>query len=139
MLIQRAPDIRSSEITPKPLYLNRRAFLAGLPLAGAALTTSRARAAEKLSGITKSPLSTTEKVTPYQDVTHYNNYYEFSTDKYDPAELAKSFSARPWTVKVDGLDDLLDGKSRAGGVGEDPRGKRTQAPLVLDGRPRLIG
>ena len=96
MLIQRVPDIRSSEITPKHLYLNRRAFLAALPLAGAAL------ASEKLNGVTKSPLSTTEKVTPYNDVTHYNNYYEFGTQKDQPAGLAQKLKTSPWTVKVEG-------------------------------------
>ena len=96
MLIQRVPDIRSSEITPKHLYLNRRAFLAALPLAGAAL------AGEKLNGVNKSPLSTTEKVTPYNDVTHYNNYYEFGTQKDQPAGLAQKLKTSPWTVKVEG-------------------------------------
>ena len=51
----------------------------------------------------KSSYSTSEKQTPLNDITHYNNYYEFSTDKYEPAELAKNFNPRPWTVKVEGL------------------------------------
>ncbi|HEX8798552.1 MAG TPA: protein-methionine-sulfoxide reductase catalytic subunit MsrP, partial [Terriglobales bacterium] len=49
------------------------------------------------------PFSTTEKQTPFNDITHYNNYYEFSTDKYEPADLAKNFNPRPWTIKVEGL------------------------------------
>ena len=57
----------------------------------------------KISGIQTSPFSTTETITPYQDVTHYNNYYEFSTDKTGPAELSKNFKTRPWKVKIDGL------------------------------------
>ncbi len=114
MLIKKASDIRSSEITPKSLYLNRRKFLAEAALAGGAVAagfalrnlispSTRVLAGNKIDGIRKSPLSTTETVTPYKDVTHYNNYYEFSTDKDGPAELAKNFRTHPWKVKIDGL------------------------------------
>ena len=102
MLIHRTPDIRPSEITPKHLYLSRRSFLLGLPMAGAALAAGSALADNKLSGITKSPFSTTEKVTPSNDVTHYNNYYEFGTGKDQPATLAQKLKTSPWTVKVEG-------------------------------------
>jgi methionine sulfoxide reductase catalytic subunit len=102
MSIQRSPDIQLAEITPKHLYLNRRRFLAALPVAGAALAAGKALADGKLEGITKSPLSTTEKVTPYNDVTHYNNYYEFGTGKNQPASLAQKLKTSPWTVKVEG-------------------------------------
>ena len=114
MLIKKAEDIRSSEITPKNLYLNRRTFLAGAAMAGAAAATGlglreisspslTALAGNKINGLKKSPFSTTETITPYNDVTHYNNYYEFSTEKDEPAELAKNFRTRPWKVKIDGL------------------------------------
>jgi|SRR5579871_198043 len=102
MLIQRSPDIRRSEITPKHLYLSRRSFLAALPMTGAALAAGAAPPDNKLSGIAKSPFSTTEKVTPYNDVTHYNNYYEFGTSKDQPASLAQKLKTSPWTVKVEG-------------------------------------
>lgn len=114
MLIKKADDITSSEITPKSLYLNRRKFLAGTALAGAAAVaagvglhelaspSSVAHANAKIDGIQKSPFSTTEAITPYKDVTNYNNYYEFSTDKYEPAGLAKNLKTRPWTVTIDG-------------------------------------
>ena len=117
MLIKKAEDIRSSEITPKSLYMNRRKFLAGAAIAGAATVdghcgcaryfrlTRRALAGNKIDGIKKSSLSTTETITPYKDVTNYNNYYEFSTDKDGPAKLAKNFRTRPWKVKIDGLVD----------------------------------
>jgi len=116
MLIKKAEDIRSSEITPKSLYLNRRKFLAGAAFAGAAVATgvglrdlispsATVLAGNKIDGIGKSPLSTTETVTPYKDVTNYNNYYEFSTEKDEPAKLAKNFRTRPWKVKIDGLVD----------------------------------
>ncbi len=114
MLIGKAQDIRSSEITPKDLYLDRRKFLGAAAMAGAGAAigfgarelfspSQVAYAGEKIAGVQKSSLSTTEKVTPYQDVTHYNNYYEFSTEKEEPADLAKNFKTRPWTVTIDGL------------------------------------
>ena len=119
MLLKKSADIPSSEITSKNLYLNRRKFLAGTALAGAAAMTGlgikelsspsvAVQAATpgdlaKIEGIQKSSFSTTEAITPYQDVTHYNNYYEFSTDKEGPADLAKNFRTHPWKVTIDGL------------------------------------
>ena len=116
MLIKRAGDIPSSEITPKNLCLNRRKFLTGAAIAGAAAATgiglrevisptTIVQAGNNIDGIKKSSFSTTETITPYKDVTNYNNYYEFSTDKYEPAGLAKNFRTRPWKVKIDGLVD----------------------------------
>jgi sulfoxide reductase catalytic subunit YedY len=116
MLIKKAADIRSSEITPRSLYMNRRRFLAGAALAGASAVTgmglrelispsTTALAGNKIDGIKKSPFSTNETVTPYKDVTTYNNYYEFGTEKDEPAQLAKNFRTRPWKVKIDGLVD----------------------------------
>ena len=112
MLIKNSADVPSSEITPKNLYLNRRRFLAGSAVAGAAtvvglrlrrfVSPSEAQANAKIDGIKKSSFSTSETITPYKDVTNYNNYYEFSTDKYEPAGLAKDFKTRPWTVTIDG-------------------------------------
>ena len=113
MLIKKTEDIRSSEITPRTLYLNRRSFLSGAAVAGAAVATgfglreivspsTTALAGNKINGITKSPLSTTEAITPSRDVTTYNNYYEFSTDKDGPAKLAQNFRTRPWKVKIEG-------------------------------------
>ncbi len=114
MLIGKPAPIPSSEITPKSAYLNRRSFLTGAAIAGAAAITGIAfrnladpeltvQANAKIDGLQKSPFSTTEKETPYKDVTNYNNFYEFSTDKYEPAGLAKNFKTRPWTVTIDGL------------------------------------
>ena len=114
MLIKKPSDIRSSEITPKSLYLNRRTFLASAAALGAAAVAGGVlrevagpsevvRAGTKIDGIQKSKFSTDEKITPAKDMENYNNYYEFSTDKYEPAGLAKNFRTRPWTVKIDGL------------------------------------
>jgi sulfoxide reductase catalytic subunit YedY len=117
MLIAKPGAIPSSEITPKATFLNRRSFLAGAAITGAAAVAGvafrnlsdlvdpsmTAQANAKIDSLRKSPFSTTEKETPYKDVTNYNNFYEFSTDKYEPADLAKNFRTRPWTVTVDGL------------------------------------
>lgn len=113
MLIRKSADIGSSEITPKSLYLNRRKFLTGAALAGAGIAAGAglrkiagppqiAFAGNKINNLQKSPFSTTEAITPYKDVTTYNNYYEFSTDKEGPSELAKNFRTRPWKVKIEG-------------------------------------
>ncbi|MGC2889985.1 MAG: protein-methionine-sulfoxide reductase catalytic subunit MsrP, partial [Candidatus Acidiferrum sp.] len=56
----------------------------------------------KFTGLVKSPFSTTEKETSYQDVTHYNNFYEFGVDKDQPAKNAQKFRTSPWTVSVEG-------------------------------------
>src|SRR5215475_8287829 len=116
MLIKKANEIRSSEITPKSNYLNRRAFMTGALATGAALAGGlylrnagfsdepvQADGGTKLNGIVKSQFSTSEKPNSFKDITNYNNYYEFSTDKYEPNGLSKNFRTRPWTVKIDGL------------------------------------
>ena len=107
MLIRKPADIRYSEVTPKGLYLNRRKFLAGIPAAflGARelfSPSARAIAGTKLPDLAKSPFSTTEKENTYNDVTHYNNFYEFGTGKDQPAKYAQNFKTSPWTVSVEG-------------------------------------
>ncbi len=106
MLISKSSDIRSSEITPQRHYLRRRDVIAGLgglglgAIGGGALTSAHA---EKLVS-TPSALSTTgEPLTPRKDVITYNNFYEFGTDKGDPAENSGAFKPRPWSVVIDGM------------------------------------
>ena len=100
MLIRRATEIPYSEITPKSVYLNRRAFLTGLPVA--MLGAKQLLAGNKLQTV-KSPLTTTgEKLNTFQQVATYNNFYEFGTEKDEPAEYAKNFRTKPWTVSVEG-------------------------------------
>ena len=119
MLIRKPSDLAPSEITSKSVYLRRRAFLGQAVALGlvAPLLPASARSAEarKLSG-RKSPFSTSEKLTPYKDVTTYNNFYEFGTGKDEPAVYAPKMKTRPWTVVVDGevrhkgefgIEDLL--------------------------------
>jgi sulfoxide reductase catalytic subunit YedY len=125
MLIRRRPAILPSEITPRDVYVDRRRFMLGTAALGAVagvgagallLQPGQAHAAAKLSGVRKSPFSVSETLTPYKDITTYNNYYEFGTDKTDPSEEAHTLKTRPWTVAVEGevkkprtfdIDELL--------------------------------
>jgi sulfoxide reductase catalytic subunit YedY len=107
MLIEKSADIRYSEIAPKHIYMNRRNFLAGVPAAflGARELLSpsgQALAGTKLQNVQKSKYTVDEKQNSYQDVSTYNNYYEFGTDKSAPVEYAKNFKTAPWTVSVEG-------------------------------------
>ncbi|HUA91174.1 MAG TPA: protein-methionine-sulfoxide reductase catalytic subunit MsrP [Terracidiphilus sp.] len=130
MLIGKASDIPSSEITSRDayrFYLDRRRFLRGAAAAGAAVLgadriaeifdpQATAHADTKLQTV-PSPLTTTgEQLTSFADITHYNNFYEFGVDKGDPAKNAGGLPTRPWTIKVEGqvakpltfdIDDLL--------------------------------
>jgi len=105
MLIRRPPDTSESEVTPRELYEGRRRFLRGGAAAALGLGLS-ARAAQaagaRLPGVVRGPYATDEKQTPYEDVTRYNNFYEFSTDKEGPARLAGKFRPRPWQLAVEG-------------------------------------
>ena len=108
MLIHKPHDVLPSEITARSLFERRREFLArsgaGL-IAGTALwhgLPADARAAAKLQ-TAPSALSTTEPLTDYKAVTTYNNFYEFGTDKADPARNAHTLKTTPWTVEVEGL------------------------------------
>jgi sulfoxide reductase catalytic subunit YedY len=106
MLIRRPPDIRPSEITPEAVYRGRRRFLSGALGLAAAGALPAALAATEPTGrelsFTKSTLSTAETPNRWEDITTYNNYYEFGTDKSDPAENSRGFRADPWSVTVGG-------------------------------------
>ena len=107
MLIKRRPDIASSEITARGLYLSRRAFIAG----GAALTLGPSRAtaaaetppAEPLAAKPSPTFRVDDPPTKFESATTYNNFYEFGVDKADPSIYAASLRPRPWTVRVEGL------------------------------------
>ena len=111
MLIKKTPDIRSSEITPKDIYLRRREFIQGsaAALVGAGLGGWPGEAEAqiprtKLPDVKKSPLSTTETPSEYEYVTSYNNFYEFASGAGDgPKANSKSFKNRPWTLAIEGL------------------------------------
>ncbi len=113
MLIRTAAPIPGSEITPEPLYLDRRQFTGAAAVAGVAAAAgilappllrrgggapAGAAGARAADGEVALP----DELTPYEDVTTYNNFYEFGTDKGDPARNAHTLRPRPWTVRVEG-------------------------------------
>ena len=106
MLIKRPSDVLPSEITPRRFYERRRELMklaaAGSILGAAGLLPKTARAEGKFANLAKSRYSTAEPATSFKHVSTYNNYYEFGTDKDEPAEHAKRLRVRPWTVTVDG-------------------------------------
>jgi len=112
MLIRKPQDIKSSEITDKEHYLNRRQFMLAGSLAAASIASgvvtpalfqgATAYAGMKLEGVEKSPLSTDEPQNSLKDISRYNNFYEFGTDKASPSHNAKDFKTQPWTVQVEG-------------------------------------
>jgi methionine sulfoxide reductase catalytic subunit len=120
MLITKPADIPSSEITPRTgyeWYMSRRKFLrsaaAGAATAGAAVLGMErvievidprisALAGTKLETVKSSLTTTGEDLTSFNDITHYNNFYEFGVDKGDPAKNAATLPTRPWSVKITG-------------------------------------
>lgn len=132
MVIKHASDIRSSEITDKKLYLNRRDFIRASGTAAVAAGILGASQSElqaavpaprgrKLEGVKPSPLSTTEeRQNTWDQITTYNNFYEFGTDKEAPSLHAKSLKTEPWKIVVEGecakpaayqLEDILKGQT----------------------------
>ena len=116
MLIKKGSDIRSSEITPKSVYLRRREFIqagaaavagAGLTAAGLNMWAGDALAQiprTKLPNVRKSPLSTSEEPSAYDYITSYNNFYEFAPGAGDgPKRASGKFKPTPWSIEVDGL------------------------------------
>ena len=116
------PSIHSSEITPEPVFLNRRNVMKSAGgFASAALASSLPRAQAATQALAYAPTvdrSLEDELTPFKAVTTYNNFYEFGTDKDDPARYAESMTIDPWSVKVGGLvnqpgelhlEDLLTG------------------------------
>jgi sulfoxide reductase catalytic subunit YedY len=119
MLIKKPTDIRPREITPRQTYLHRREFLATAGAAVAALATGALdvglTAGNPLT-VAKRMVTTTDPPTPYNTITTYNNFYEFGSNKSDPARNAKVFKPKPWSVAVEGacgkpglymLEDIL--------------------------------
>jgi len=135
MLIKKPADIKASEITDLKTYLNRRLFMRGAILAGSAAATGLlyrklnpppavVEERPRIAGVVKPPsdeamrngFKVNEPLTSFEDITNYNNFYEFDSDKRAVASLARGFVTRPWTVEVGGLvakpktfdiDDLL--------------------------------
>ena len=110
----RIPPIKAAEITPETLYRERRRFMQG---AVAAAALPLLHACGEHGGEARAADETGEEITPYEEVTRYNNFYEFGTRKSDPHQKAGSLKPRPWTVAIEGevdragiydLDKLLE-------------------------------
>src|SRR5262245_3561086 len=108
MVLKRGPAILSSEITSHQTYLRRREFLrsatlgAAAALAGGFDLTAPASASAATLDIRKRTATTTDAPTSFDAITTFNNFYEFGSDKADPAKNSKNFKPRPWSVAVDG-------------------------------------
>lgn len=121
MLLRKAPDFRSSEITPKRLYCDRRQILRLLGMAAASAVAPSVYAGTvpgrgRPLHVTSKMVTTSDSLTPYNAISQYNNFYEFGIDKDDPARNADAFKPVPWSVTVDGecakpgtypLEDIL--------------------------------
>jgi sulfoxide reductase catalytic subunit YedY len=127
MPIRDPTNLTHADVTPPSVYFNRRKFFHSAGFAGAAALLGtrfwrilspelNGSAASSFPNLIKSPFSTTEKPSSFEDVSHYNNFYEFGADKSDPSKNAQRFKTSPWTVSVEGevkkarkfsLDDLL--------------------------------
>ena len=122
MLIKKAPNVRSSEITDEQWYLRRREFLrvSGGALVGAAAVSIGAcgagsadaasdpaasvpAAQSPIPNVTKRMVTTSEPINKFEEITAYNNFYEFGTGKSDPQHYAGKLTTSPWSVKIDGL------------------------------------
>jgi sulfoxide reductase catalytic subunit YedY len=132
MLITRAADIRRSDITNHKLYLSRRDFIRATAVTTAAMGASAlateafvyaatpASHGRKLENVKKTLFGADEKPNKWEDITTYNNYYEFGIDKDSPSALARNLKTDPWTVAIDGecaktgnmpLKDILKGET----------------------------
>lgn len=106
--VRKASEVKPSEITDRHVYEARRNFLkaaAGATLGAAGISLfgiSDAQAGTKLNNVGKSRYSTTEPPNSLQDITSYNNFYEFGVEKEEPAQLAKNFVTTPWSIAVEG-------------------------------------
>jgi sulfoxide reductase catalytic subunit YedY len=97
---------RPSEITPRERYLSRREIIAGMAGVGLAFGSRPASAGQRLEFRKNARYSTSEAGNSFEDITTYNNFYEFGTDKADPAERSGAFKARPWSVTIAGEADI---------------------------------
>ena len=104
IIIKKPSDIKSSEITAKSIYMDRRrfmkqAFVSSLLLATDAMLPAWAR---RWPDLKPGQFNADDKLTSFEDITSYNNFYELGTSKKDPAANASLFNPRPWTITVEG-------------------------------------
>ena len=107
IIIKKTSDIKSSEITPKSIYINRRrfmkqAFTSSLLLGADAMMPAWAK---RWPDLESDSFSTNDKLTSLEDITSYNNFYELGTGKKDPASNASLFKPTPWSISIEGECD----------------------------------
>lgn len=107
IIIKSSSDVSSSEITPKSVYMDRRRFMhrvavSSLLLAADAMLPAWAK---QWPDLPQAPFKADDKLTPFKDITGYNNFYELGTSKKDPSANAALFNPRPWTITVEGECD----------------------------------
>lgn len=117
MFTKKPDEIKSSEITPENVYLNRRSFIRAGLIGGTALATAgvyrfinpvpsktiETAAIQEIAKPETQNLSAEDKLNSFKEITNYNNFYEFSTTKTAVARKAENFVTRPWTVEIGGL------------------------------------
>ncbi len=111
-------DLKYSDVTPKDVWLNRRTLLLGAGGAAIAGALGGSSSAGPIEHVKNSEFSVDDELNSFEDISSYNNFYEFGTGKSDPAKHAHNLTTDPWTVKVDGLvanpgeysfDDIVSG------------------------------
>ena len=104
ILIKKGADIKPSEITPRSVYLDRRRFMKHSLAASALLAVDAFLPAwaKQWPDLSRSKFSTEDKPNSWEDITTYNNFYEFGTGKEDPAKNAVKFKPKPWSITVEG-------------------------------------
>ena len=108
MLIKQPPDIPSSEITPEEIYRTRRDFIrkasgaTGAALVAGTFGDMLAMEQQDIPNLKSSEFSTDEAANGYEEITGYNNFYEFGLDKEDPKRYADDLTVEPWSVRVEG-------------------------------------
>lgn len=121
MLNRKAIDLSEADVTPPEVFQSRRRFIeAGVAAVGSLMLPWTVQAKRALGPVAPGPFSSDETRTPYQDVTTYNNFYEFGTGKSDPSANAQDFVTDPWSIAVEGecrkpglitLEDVLKSHS----------------------------
>ena len=102
------PEVPSSEITPKQVYLSRRDFMKAAGVIAGSVALAACTVAPEMNTSSGNNISTPTPTTgdtpnTYEDITNYNNYYEFTTDKQGVASLAKDFKTSPWDIEISGM------------------------------------
>jgi sulfoxide reductase catalytic subunit YedY len=101
-------DLDKSAVTPENLFLNRRALIGGLAggaALGSGVLNATGAAAQSVPEFELQGFNTTEAPNTFEEISGYNNFYEFGTDKEDPAKYAHALTTDPWSVEIDGLVD----------------------------------